>query len=162
MRVRIPRPPLFFLLLVFVFARGWRRLRRKSLYAAIQASIRHLHRHEHQIFVHRHIPLPARAHHGSHQLGVRRIRDVKDIHAIKISLEQVVALERQIRVRKGQLRDRQMHLLGNLCRNLANAEQANRFLHSWIVRVRGTQLKCIGLLEQYQMLEAHRRLARVI
>src|SRR5262249_33134023 len=88
---------------LFLFASGRRRSRWKSLYAAIEAAIRHLDRHKHQVLVYRHIPLPTRTNHRRYQLGLGGIGDVIDIDSIKITLEQVFPLERKVRVCKRQL-----------------------------------------------------------
>src|ERR1700735_5463356 len=99
--------------------RGRRRLGRKSLRAAIQTAIRHLYRHEEQIFVYRNIALPARAHQRSQQRSLRRIGDVINIHAVKVSLEKVVALKGQVRVGERELRDHNLQSLRHLQRNTA-------------------------------------------
>src|SRR5437588_132625 len=52
-----------------------------------------------------------------------------------------------------------MQLLRKLCRHVADAELANGLLHFWIIGIRSTQLKCAGLLDQSDMLDAHRRFA---
>ena len=104
----------FWLVLVCLLVCGWRSLGRESLNAAIEPAIRHLDGHEHQIFVDRDVALPTGADHRGQQLGVRRVRDVKNIHAIKISLEEMAALEGKVGVRETQLRDGQMHLFWNL------------------------------------------------
>ena len=101
------------MLLFFFFFGSWRRLRRETLRAAIQPSVGHFHGHEHQVFVDRHIALPAGADHRGHQRGVCRIADVKNIHAVEISLEQVVALEGEVGVGEGQLRNHQLQRLGH-------------------------------------------------
>ncbi len=76
------------------------------------------------------------------------IGDVIDIHTIKIPLEQVIALERKVRVRESQLRDHQLHRLRNL-RDVADTKLANRLLHLRIVGIGGAELKRVRLLEQY-------------
>src|SRR5580658_5805097 len=87
--------------------------------------------------------------------------DVKNIHAIKISLEQVVALERQVRVRESKLGDDQPHRLLVL-RGVAYAELSKNLLYLRIIGIGGAQLKRVGLLEQKEVLDAHPRFARVI
>jgi hypothetical protein len=147
---------LFFLLL---WCRG--RPQRKALRAAIQASIRLFHGHEEQILIYGHITLPARAHQRSQELGIRRMGNVIDIHAIKISLKQVVALERKIRVRKSKLRDDQMQGLRHLC-DIRRVELPQHLQHLWIIGVSGPELKCGRLLEKHKVLDAHRCFTRVI
>src|SRR5438552_18191612 len=59
-------------LLPGLLSRRWRRIRRESLYAAIDATVGHLDRHEHQVLVNRHVALTAGANHRSQQTGLRR------------------------------------------------------------------------------------------
>ena len=87
--------------------------------------------------------------------------DVIDTQAIKIPLEQVVALEREVRVRKSQLRDHQLHRLWHL-RGLAHAELAKHLLHLRIIRIGDPQLKRAGFLDQHEVPDAYRRFTRVI
>src|SRR5436309_3194378 len=68
--------------LIWILSGSRRRIWRESLYAAIDAAVRHLNRHEHQVFVNRYIALSAGTDHRSHQFSLRRIRDVINIHAI--------------------------------------------------------------------------------
>ena len=88
---------------------GRRRLRWKSLRAAIDAAVRHLHRHEHQVLINRHIALSAGTNHRSHQFGLRRIGDVINTDAVEISQKQPTALERDVRVREAQPRKHQLY-----------------------------------------------------
>src|SRR2546423_3656649 len=88
---------------LFLLAGGRRRCGWKSLCAAIEAAIWLLDRHKHQVLVNRHISLSTRTNHRGQQLGFRRVGDVIDIDAIKITLEQVVSLEGEVRVCKRQL-----------------------------------------------------------
>src|SRR5260370_594301 len=90
---------------LFLFAGGRRRSWRKSLCSAIEAAIWLLDRHKHQVPVNRDIPLPSGTNHRGQQLSFSRIGDVIDINAIKIALEQVVSLEREVRVCKRKLSD---------------------------------------------------------
>ena len=104
-----------------LLSRSGRRLGRKTLRTAIQSAVRHLHRHEEQVLVNGHVALPARTHHRSQQSGLRRIGDVVDVDAVKVSLKQVIALERQVRVGKSELSDNQLERLWHL-RGVADAE----------------------------------------
>ena len=61
----------------------------------------------------RQITLPAWTDHRSQQAGLRRIGDVINTEAIEISLEQVIALECEIRVAKSQLSNNQLYRLGD-------------------------------------------------
>ena len=90
--------------LLFV-AWGRRRLGRKTLIAAIEASIRHFYRHEQQIFVNRNIALAAWANQRGQQCGLRRIGNVIDADPVKISLKKMIALECEVGVRECELRD---------------------------------------------------------
>ena len=80
----------------FFVAWGRWRFRWKSLRAAIEAAVGHFHGHEQKVFVHRDIALAAGADHRGQQRCLGGIGDVINIHAVKISLEQVIALERQV------------------------------------------------------------------
>src|SRR5271156_1551313 len=70
-----------------------RRLRRKSLSTAIQASIGHLHRHEQQILVHGNIALAAGTHECGQQGGHRWMGDVVDVNPVEVPLKQMLALK---------------------------------------------------------------------
>ena len=139
----------------------WRRLRRKSLRAAIQPSIRHFHGHEHQVFVDGDIALAAGADHRSHQRSFGRIADVENIHAIEIAHEQMIAFKGHVGVRKSQLRDHQLYRFWNL-RDVADAHLLDHLQHLGIIGVVHAQLKRVRLLHQQKMLDAHRGFARVV
>src|SRR5438445_576406 len=88
-------------------------------------------------------------------LWIPDVGNVKDIHAIKVALEEVAALERKIRVRESKLRQHQMHWLRNL-RNTRHVELSQHLPHLWIIGISGPELKCAGLLEKREVLHAHR------
>ena len=99
---------IFVLIFVLVFIGvGFRRIGRKALYAAIEASVGHLDRHEHQILVYGNIALAAGADDRGQQRGIGGIGNVIDVDAVEISLEKVVALKCEVGVGEGQLRDDQ-------------------------------------------------------
>src|SRR5262245_44654325 len=62
-----------------LFAGGRRRLRWKSLRAAIETAVGHLDRHEHQVLVNRNVSLSARTNHRRYQLRLGGIGYVVDI-----------------------------------------------------------------------------------
>ena len=146
----------------FLFlARGGRRFRWKSLRAAIDAPVGHFHRHEHQVFVDRYVALSAGADHGGHQRGLGWIGNIENIHSVEISLEQVIALESHVRVSERQLRDHDLEIFRNF-RLGRNAHLAHHLCHFGIVGIVRPQLECVRFLDQQQVLQAHRRFARVI
>src|SRR5260370_40467676 len=98
--------------------------------------------------------LTAGADHRSQQRGVCRAGDVVDIYAVEISLEEVVALEGEVRVRECKLRDRELDRLGKL-RDVTDAELADGLLNLWVVGIRYAELKRVGFLEQKEGLDAH-------
>src|SRR6266699_3706031 len=49
--------------LILILSRSWRRIRRKSLSAAIDSAVRHFDRHEHQVLINRNVALSAGADH---------------------------------------------------------------------------------------------------
>src|SRR5436309_15182674 len=73
----------------------------------------------------------------------------------------MVALKRQVRVGESKLRDDQVHGLRNL-REVADAELSDRLLYLGIIGIRRAELKRAGLLEEHDVLNAHRGFARVI
>ena len=99
--------------------------------------------------------MPAGAHHRRQQLGVGGIGDVIDGHAVEISLEQVVALEGQVRIRESKPGDGQMHFLGKLRNHSAYAHLADHLLNLGVIGIGGAQLECVGLFEQEKVLESH-------
>src|SRR5688572_24557578 len=68
-----------------------------ALLAAVEPAVRHLNGHEHQVLVYRHITLPARANDRSKQTRFFRVRDVVDIHPVKIAHEKPVTLKCKVR-----------------------------------------------------------------
>src|SRR5262245_18011053 len=112
-------------LFLLVFLLIGRRLRFlwKSLRAAIDAAIWLLDRHKHQVPVNRHIPLSARTNHRRYRMCFSGIGDVIDIDAKKITHEQMVSLEGEVRVCKRQLSNKQLRWLRHL-RGVGNAEPA--------------------------------------
>ena len=77
-----------------------RRARRLGhpLRAAVDAAARLLDRHEEQVAVDRHVPLPAGAHHRGEKPRLLRRLDVVGIEAVEVADEHVGAAERDIRV----------------------------------------------------------------
>ncbi len=140
-----------------------RRLRRKSLCAAIQASIRHFHGHEQQILVHRHIALPARAHHRSHDRGLRRIGDVVNVDAVKIPWKRWLPWNARVRVREGRFPARSpLQPSASATMPPPMPSLADRLLHLGIVRLVRPELKRFGLLDQQQVLHAYGRSACIV
>ena len=129
--------------------------------AAIEAAVGHFHGHEQEVFVHRDIALAAGADHRGQQRGLGGIGDVINIYAVKISLEEMVALEREVRVREGELSDHDLQWLRDL-HSAANAELLNGFLDFRIIGIGGAELKRVGLLHELQVLHAHGRFASVV
>lgn len=138
-----------------------RRIRRKALRAAIQPPIRHLHRHEQQVSVDRHIALSPRADQRRQQLGLRRIGNVIDANAVEIPLEKVVSLKCKIRIRVCQLRDHRFQRRRHL-RCVAHAQQLQRLVHLRVSRRGRIQSESSRLLQEEEVLHPHRRLARVV
>src|SRR5271163_4695242 len=99
--------------LLSFFSWGRWRLGRKSLSAAIEASIGHFHGHEEKILVHRDIALSAGADQRSQQRSLGRIGDVISSDSVKITLEQMVALEGHVGIAEGELRDHHLQLFGD-------------------------------------------------
>src|ERR1700693_4352663 len=86
----------------FLFFTGRRRrLLGKTLRPAIDAAIGHFHGHEEQIFVDGDVALSTGADQRGEQTGAGRVGNVKNIHAVKISLEEVVALKGKVGVGEG-------------------------------------------------------------
>ena len=76
------------------------RRQRNPLRPAVRPPIIRFNRHNQQMPIYRHIPLPTRANHRRNQLDLRRIRDVVEVHPVVVPHKQVVPTERQIRVRR--------------------------------------------------------------
>ena len=73
-----------------------------ALRAAVDAAARLLDRVEEQVSVHRHVALSARTHDRCEQLGAPRVLDVVGVEAVEIADEQLMSLEREIRVREAE------------------------------------------------------------
>ena len=71
------------------------------------------------------------------------------------------ALEGEVRVGKGQLRDHHLHRRRHFCR-VAHAELAQRLGNRGVVRRGSVQLEGIGLLHVGQMLHAHGHFAGIV
>ena len=69
------------------------------------------------------VSLSARADNRSQQFRLRGRGDVEDVHAVEISLKQVIALKRQIRIGKSKLRENELERLWHF-RCVANAENS--------------------------------------
>src|SRR5258708_30296797 len=87
--------------------------------------------------------------------------DVVDTHAIKIALEQVVALEGKVRVGKGKLCDQQVRWLWNPLA-ASHTELPNNLVNLRIVGIRRSQLKRVRLFNEQDVLDAEQSFARVI
>ena len=72
------------------------------LRSAVDPAAGLLDRHEEEIAVHRHVALTAWAHHGSQQSRIASALDVVGVEPVIVADEQMMAAEREIRVRKTQ------------------------------------------------------------
>ena len=70
--------------------------------AAVEPAARLLDRHEEQVAVNGHVTLPARAHDRREQARRPAVLDVVGVEAVVVADEDVVVLERQVRVREAQ------------------------------------------------------------
>src|SRR4029079_9397305 len=93
---------------------GGRRYGSETLRTAIEPAVRHLDRHEEQVPVNGDVALPARTHQRGQQTGLRRVRNVVDVDAVKISLEHAIALEREVGVGECELGENQLETLRHL------------------------------------------------
>src|ERR1700733_4822862 len=73
----------------------------------------------------------------------------------------MAALEGKVRVGKSKLRDQQVRWFWNLL-VVPHAELSNHLFYLRIIGIRGSELKRVRLLEQQEVLDAHRSFARVI
>jgi len=74
----------------------------------------------------------------------------------------MLALKRKIGIRERELRQHHSHRRRDLFR-IRNAENSpERIAHFLIVRIIGTELECIGLFHERQVLETERCLSRVV
>src|SRR5258708_12680447 len=87
--------------------------------------------------------------------------DVVDTHAIKIALEQVVALEGKVRVGKGKLCDQQVRWLWNPLA-ASHTELPNNLVNLRIVGIRGSQLKPFRLFNEQKVLDPDQSFPRVL
>src|SRR6185312_14544612 len=92
-----------------------RRWRREPLNAAVETAVSHFYGHEKQIAVHRDVALSTGANERGEQRGLRGVGDVKDVDPIEIALEEMGALEREVGVGEGELRNDEAHRLLHLC-----------------------------------------------
>lgn len=90
-------------------ARRRGRIGRECLLTAIGPSVRRLNRHEQQVFIDGRVALTAGADHRRDQPGLSGVADVVDIDAVKVSLKKVLALKREVRIRKGEAGDHELH-----------------------------------------------------